>query len=190
MWLQPVLTLAYYTGWRIKSEIFPLQWRQVDRRAGVVRLDVGSTKNKRGRVLPYGDVLPELREVFERQWKLAQALTRKGVLCPWVFHRQGEPIRDFRYAWRSACRAAGCPGLTPHDLRRTAVRNLTRAGVPRSVAMVITGHKTESVFRRYDIVDEADLVEGLRRLARHGHTLGHTRGTTSPRSTHPDRASR
>ena len=74
-------------------------------------------------------------------------------------------IRDFRKVWKNACAAAGVPGRIPHDLRRTAVRNLERAGVPRSVAMQLTGHKTESVYRRYAIVSESDLAEGTAKLA-------------------------
>jgi integrase len=173
--LRAVITFAYYTGWRILSEILLLQWRHVDLKAGVVRLDTGSTKNGRGRVLPFGDVLPELRTVLEGQWQAAQTQAQRGIICPWVFHRNGERIRDFRKAWKNACKAAGCPGRIPHDFRRTAVRNLERAGVPRSIAMQITGHKTESVYRRYDIVTEADLTDGLRRLAAHGHNSGHNK---------------
>jgi hypothetical protein len=69
------------------------------------------------------------------------------------------------HRWKEACRLAGVPTRIPHDFRRTAVRNLDRAGVPRSVAMKLTGHKPEAVYRRYAIVCEADLAEGLKRLA-------------------------
>lgn len=74
------------------------------------------------------------------------------------------PIKAFTKAWSAACRAAGCPGRIPHDLRRTAVRNLIRAGVPDSVAMKITGHKTRSVFERYNITSKSDLTEAARKL--------------------------
>jgi integrase len=72
---------------------------------------------------------------------------------------------DVRKAWANACESAGVAERIPHDFRRTAVRNLERAGVPRSVAMKITGHKTVSVYRRYAIVSEADLSEGMKKLA-------------------------
>lgn len=78
---------------------------------------------------------------------------------PWVFHRYGRPIREIRRAWGTACRKAGYPGLVPHDLRRSGVRLLDRAGVSRSVAMKLTGHKTEAVYRRYAIVVERDLAD-------------------------------
>lgn len=84
---------------------------------------------------------------------------------PWVFHRNGQRILYYYNAWREACTKAGCPGRYVHDLRRTAVRNLERAGVPRSVAMKLTGHKTEAVYRRYAIVAEGDLREGVAKLA-------------------------
>ena len=91
---------------------------------------------------------------------------KTGRIIPWVFHRDGKPLKTFYKTWHRACRAAGVPGRIPHDLRRTAVRNLERAGVPRSAAMAMVGHKTESIYRRYAIVDEAMLKAGAERLAR------------------------
>lgn len=82
----------------------------------------------------------------------------------WVFHRDGARIGDYRKSWANACKAAGVPGKIPHDFRRTTVRNLERAGVSRSVAMKLTGHKTEAVYRRYAIVSERDLAEGVAKL--------------------------
>jgi hypothetical protein len=83
---------------------------------------------------------------------------------PQVFHRDGKPIANFRRAWEAACAAAGCPGQLIHDMRRSAVRNFERAGIPRSAAMAAVGHKTESIYRRYAIVDEATLREMGARL--------------------------
>jgi hypothetical protein len=92
------------------------------------------------------------------------ALKKCGIICPWVFHRKGKPIREFRRTWISACKAAGIPGRIPHDLRRTEVRNLVRAGIPERVAMQMTGHKTRSVFERYNIVREGDLFAAAAKL--------------------------
>jgi integrase len=73
-------------------------------------------------------------------------------------------IKSFGKAFKTACKDAGVPGRILHDFRRTAVRNLERAGVPRSVAMRLVGHKTESVYRRYAIADERDLRVAVERL--------------------------
>jgi hypothetical protein len=78
--------------------------------------------------------------------------------------RKGQAIKTFWKRWKTATEGAGCPGRVPHDFRRTAVRNLNRAGVPETVAMKITGHKTRSVFDRYDITSEEDLIEATRKL--------------------------
>jgi integrase len=162
--LRPIITLAFLSGWRIKSEILRLEWRNVDRGAGEVHLDAGTTKNTEGRTLPYGSNT-ELRTLFADLWAGHEALAKQGTLCPWVFQRGGRRIKDFRGAWEKACTAAGCPGRIPHDLRRSAVRNMEQRGVPRSVAMKITGHKTESVYRRYAISSQSDLREAVAKLS-------------------------
>jgi integrase len=113
-----------------------------------------------------------------------------GRIIPWVFHdNEGNPLfgadhrpkRSFRRAWRLACKLAGLPGRIPHDFRRTAVRNFERGGVPRAVAMALVGHKTESIYRRYDIVAESDLTQGVKKLS--AYLTGTVSGTaTSPKS--------
>jgi integrase len=151
--LHPPLKFAYGTGWRFKSEVLNLTVAQVDLDAGIVRLEPGTTKSGQGRTFY---VTAELREILEGQLASINALKERGVICPYVFHRaDGASIKDFKKTWRNACVAAGYPDKLFHDFRRTAVRNLERAGVPRSTAMAMVGHQTESIYRRYAIVDEA-----------------------------------
>ncbi len=126
--LRGVVTFAYLTGWRIHSEVLSLEWRQVDRKAGTIRLEVGTTKNQAGRLFPYRGILPELEDAIKAAWTEHEALRKRGTLCARVFQRAGKPIADFRKTWETACKGAGCPGRIPHDFRRTAVRNLVRAG--------------------------------------------------------------
>lgn len=110
---------------------------------------------------------PELRARLEAQKAATEPLElQSDRIIPWVFHRRGTPIKEFKTAWTNACEKAGLAGRIPHDFRRTAVRNLERAGVPRSVAMKMVGHKTEAIYRRYAIVDETMLREAAEKLAR------------------------
>jgi integrase len=160
--VRPAATFAYITGWRIDSEVLPLEWRQVDFAGGEIRLDPGKTKNGEGRTFP---MTRDLRELLDQQRTLTENFQRRRrVVCPHVFHRAGQPIKSFRAAFRTACTEAGCPGRVLHDFRRTAVRNLVRAGIPERVAMQMTGHKTRSVFERYNIVSAGDLREAAKRL--------------------------
>jgi integrase len=162
------MTVAYYTGWRCRSEVFTLTWARVDRQRRLLTLDPDSTKNDEGRTFPYG-LLPELVEALEQAWRAHEALRKQGRIVAVVFpDADGEPLGPYDHyvEWRAACAAAGTPGRIPHDFRRTAVRNLVRAGVPERVAMQLTGHKTRSVFDRYDIVDENDLTDAVTRLAK------------------------
>lgn len=94
-----------------------------------------------------------------------------------VFTRPcGNPVRDFRKTWRTACVAAGVPNLLFHDLRRTAARNLRRAGVAEGIIMKIGGWRTRSVFERYAIVSQTDIAEAMRKLEvqQNGHSFGHS----------------
>jgi integrase len=169
--IRPVITFAYVTGWRIASEVLPLEWRQVDFDAGEIRLEPGTTKNKQGRTFP---LTGALRTLLETQHAEHLRLKQAGHIFPRVFFREvadgrgGEQkpkvITSFNKAWKHACRTAGCPGRIPHDMRRSAVRNLVRAGISQTVAMKMTGHKTDSVFRRYDIVSDGDLHAAARLL--------------------------
>jgi integrase len=161
-YIEPVIRVAYITGWRMRSEILTRRKPHLDLSAGWLRLEPGETKNKAGRQFP---LTPELRAILEAQVEANREYERTtGTIVPWLFHRNGRPIGSFRKTWITACRKAGIPGRVPHDFRRTAVRNLERAGVPRSTAMKLTGHKTEAVYRRYAIVDEAMLKEGVEKL--------------------------
>jgi integrase len=166
--LRPVLAFAYFTGCR-RAEIMALEWPQLDFAERLVRLEPGTTKNDEARTIPLAGPLYQLL-VMQKSIR-----DRYHPRCPWVFfrHASGEPIRNFRKAWDSACQKAGLwagdektgkPTKLFHDLRRTAVRNLVRAGTPEIVAMQVSGHKTRSVFDRYNIVSERDLKDAARRL--------------------------
>ena len=170
-YLKGFVTFAYKVGWRV-SEIQSLTWNQVDLNKGIVRLEVGETKNTEGRTV-YLDA--ELRQIFEQQYEARKKLKK---LISFVFpNEQGDDrIKDFRGTWNKACRKAGLgygykhskkyvqkwkdklpSGPILHDFRRTAVRNMIRAGIPERVAMMISGHKTRKVFDRYNIVSDSDL---------------------------------
>jgi integrase len=153
----------YLTGWRL-NEVLGLEWRRVDFEAGTICLEAEQTKSGRPRLFPFA-ALPVLARLLREQRERTSALERaQSRMIPWVFHLNGERLVSFRTGWRNAVKKAGLPGLTPHDMRRSAARNLVRAGVPERVVMDLCGWKTRAMFDRYNITSARDLAEGVERL--------------------------
>lgn len=182
-YLRPVLTFAFHTGMRL-GEIKGLRWPSVNFLDKEIRLEAGTTKNDDPRTVPLIGELPEMLRILHQQNPDAQS----------VFSLKGRPVGNFRKSWTRACVRAGlgrflCPacegaldeklhcsncqnrpalptyqGLIFHDLRRTGVRNLVRAGVPERVAMAISGHRSRAIFERYNIVSGRDLRDAGRKL--------------------------
>jgi len=168
---RPVIIFGYHTGCRI-MEILNLPMDKVDSIQGIARFE--DTKNGEDREIDYSGI-PELREVIENRFKEQND-------CPWVFHQKdGQKFNTYTYeaAWLKACVRSGfCKEVIRgkrrvrvkvatklfHDFRRTAIRNMMRSGVPESVAMQISGHKTRSVFDRYNITSGRDLKEASKKM--------------------------
>jgi site-specific recombinase XerD len=165
-YLQDFMRLKRLIAWR-KGELTTLPWTQVDRSSQGLWLR--DSKNGRPRLL----VLPDPAwTIIERRWAARQYMRPDGTtaISQYVFHHNGLPIGDCRKAWATACRTAGLragrkEGLVPHDLRRTGVRNMRRAGVTETVAMAISGHRTRAVFDRYNITSEDDLRDAVAKTA-------------------------
>jgi len=144
------LDLSMLTGWR-KGQVLHLRWEHV--LSDEIRVPGDITKNEKPHVIP---LVPAIEEILERR-------RQSRVLgSPWVFCRKdGSRIQDFEKCWAAATSAAGCAGTLYHDSRRSGVRNLIQAKVPQAVAMKVSGHKTDSVFRRYNIVVQDDVRKAL-----------------------------
>jgi len=158
--IDDAVAFAYLTGWR-RSEVFGLTWHELDRERGLVTVPPERFRNGEPRELPLSSALSAL---IEKRWQARLVSGASGArVCEWLFHRDGEPVRDFRSAWWRAAHAIGKPGLLFQDLRRAALSNLVQSGVGEQVAMRISGHLTPSAFRRYRIVSTDDVLAALTR---------------------------
>jgi integrase len=163
-YLQDLAELGYLTGWR-EGEILAFTKAQIDMVAETIRLEPGTAKSGEGRTIAYGK-FSELAALIRKQVEKTGALQQaRNQIIPWLFHRDGKRIREFRGFWTSAFMKAGIPQRYFHDYRRTAVRNYERARVPRSVAMQLIGHETESIYHCYAITNDDDLAEGMAKRA-------------------------
>jgi integrase len=153
--LKALFVSGYHVGAR-KGELRKIQWAQVDFDARLITLSGVQTKNKKPRTLPiYGEMETWLRLQYQSH----------PDDNPWVFYgARNRPVGDHLDGWTEACERAGLPGLLFHDLRRSAVRNMKRAGIQDRVAMEISGHRTRSMFDRYNIVDESDIENAGQKL--------------------------
>ena len=198
LWMRGMIEMARTYGWR-KRELLKLRVGQVDLKARTIRLDPGTTKNRAGREITMtANVAALLEQCVNGKAPEEHVFTRDN----------GQPVRDFRKAWYKLCVLAGVgqmlcracdkvvtgkkcecaspklrySGLILHDMRRTAARNLRRAGVPEGVIQKIGGWKTRSVFERYNIVSQADIADAINKLEEAckqsavpevGHDFGH-----------------
>lgn len=153
------LVLAHHTGMR-RGELLKIRWEQVDFAAGVIWLERKQTKNKNPRVAPiYGEMRANLDMAKAEQ-------DTNFPACPFVIAFAGGQVKSIRKAWDAAIRRLKLRKVLLHDLRRTALTNMEEAGIPRHVAMKISGHRTESVYRRYLIGSKKQVVEAGQILER------------------------
>lgn len=161
---------GYYTGMRL-GEVRSLTWDGYDRETRTMRLPGKRAKTGRTRAISL-EGWPELAAVIERR------LAERRLDSSLVFHNgRGGRVGDFYTSWSRALRRAGVRRFTFHDLRRTAVRNMIRAGVDRDVAKRISGHETDEIFTRYNIVNERDLADAMVKRAAYEATLPHAQAS-------------
>ena len=152
-WLRGLLAVAFAFGLR-KAELLRLRVSDVNLRDRTIKLLPGTTKTDKGRTIKMTE------DVFVRLKPCVEGKEPGEAVFTWA---DGSPVRDFRVAWGKMCDAVGVSILL-HDFRRTAIRNMIRAGVSKTTAKRISGHITDSVFDRYDIGDETDLADAAEKI--------------------------
>jgi integrase len=155
--VRDIVNFLYNSGWR-SNEARQLRWSWIDLSANMILLPAAYSKSKKARPLP---IAGALMDIIERRVKL------RRLDCEFVFHRKGKSIRQFHKAFKAAAARIGQPGLLPHDMRRSAVRNFRRAGLSEHEGMALSGHRTRSVFDRYNIVSNEDLMDAMKRVQSH-----------------------
>jgi integrase len=167
LWLRTLLALGYTFGFR-KAELLGMRCSQVDLLDNTITLYAGETKNDESRKVVMTEECRKLVTEMRRGKQPEDYLITRA---------NGEPVKDFREAWDALVEASGVPGLLFHDLRRSAVRNMVRRGVNEKVARGISGHKTRSVFDRYNIDDEEDIRDAAIKIEAGAKNVIHSQFT-------------
>jgi integrase len=173
-YMKGVVEFAYWIGWR-EAQIRNLTWDMVKIKDRLITAPGRITKNSKPHTIYMNDPVLDI---------IKQRRSQRNLGCPYVFHRSGKQIIDFRFVWNTACRIAGLgygyrissryvkkhetefkPGPTMHDFRRTMARNMTKAGIAEKATMAVGGWKTRSVFDRYNIITVDDLKHAAEKQA-------------------------
>ncbi len=176
--LGDVARFAFATGWRV-GMLLEMKWSHVDRGGRLIMLP--DSKNDDPQAIPLDD---ELSEVIERRWNARDYPLPAGAsgVSVYVFHVGGQQIKYWwlNEEWSKARTAAGLPGKLFHDLRRTAARNMVRGGVPEEIAMKVTGHRTRSMFNRYNIASLEDKLDAIKKARAYARSRVAARSNVMP----------
>jgi integrase len=175
LWLRTLLALGYTYGFR-KAELLEMRCAQVDLLNNTICLYSGETKNKEGRTV---SLTGECRQL------VTESRRGKQPEDSLITRASGEPVKSFDDDWHALVKTAGVPGLIFHDLRRSAVRNMIRRGVPQKTARIISGHKTDAVFSRYNIISESDIQDAARKIEEGAKAVIHSSFIVEPEAAPP-----
>ena len=144
--------MAYYEPMR-KEEIIGLTWDEIDLQSNFIRLSANRTKGKKsGRSIP---IHPLIKEML---CSLPRSITTNRVFLYLDKQSRYRPFKGFSRSWNRVRKLANLNEIVFHDFRHTAITNMRKAGNSPSVIMKASGHKTMSMFLRYNLVDDEDLL--------------------------------